>query len=308
MDKKKLQWHPAFYAVLKIELEQERHSLQFYVEYNLTRKPLQIDALIIKVEPGKTIQKNIGRIFRRYNIIEYKSMTDYMSVNDFFKVTAYACIFQSNTARVQEIQPTEVTLTLAGEHYPRKLTAFLKDTYHVDIKPAFPGIYHVHGLLFPMQLLVIRELQKDDNIWLSRLRSGLKLQEDIEVLAAAYSGKEKNPLYETAMDLIIRANWEKYQEVRNVCDALKELYAEELKEREDIGLENGFKKGESIKLITQVMNKMRKGQTASDIAEDLLEPLETVSGIYDFIVQTPGCNADMIYNAINQVDDALPAQ
>ncbi|MGN0158709.1 MAG: hypothetical protein ACI39W_06160 [Brotaphodocola sp.] len=41
----KLQWHPAFCAALQIELEGE--DLEFSFEHNLTRKPLQIDALVI---------------------------------------------------------------------------------------------------------------------------------------------------------------------------------------------------------------------------------------------------------------------
>ena len=72
MDKKRLQWHPGFFAVLQIELEEERRFLRFYAEYNLTRKPLQIDVLVVRKETGRVIQKNIGRIFRQYNVVEYK--------------------------------------------------------------------------------------------------------------------------------------------------------------------------------------------------------------------------------------------
>lgn len=79
-------------------------------------------------------------------------------------------------------------------------------------------IYYIKGLLFPLQSLVIRELSKEDNIWLSRLRSGLKPDEDIEVLMKEYKGKEQNLLYETAMDLILRANWETCQQVEKMCD------------------------------------------------------------------------------------------
>lgn len=57
MDKRKLQWHPAFFAVLQIELGKDRKYLRFYAEYNLTRKPLQIDVLVVKAEPGREIQK-----------------------------------------------------------------------------------------------------------------------------------------------------------------------------------------------------------------------------------------------------------
>lgn len=142
-------------------------------------------------------------------------------------------------------------------------------------------------MLFPVQILVIRELSKEDNVWLSRLRSGLELQEDIEVLANAYKGKEKHPLYEAAMDLIIRANWEKYQEVRKMCDALRELFADELEERES--------KGELVKLITQVKRKMIKGQSASEIAEDLLEPLAVIQEIYDLITHNLENSTEWIY-------------
>lgn len=142
-------------------------------------------------------------------------------------------------------------------------------------------------MLFPVQILVIRELSKEDNVWLSRLRSGLELQEDIEVLTKAYKGKEKHPLYEAAMDLIIRANWEKYQEVRKMCDALRELFADELEERES--------KGELVKLITQVKRKMIKGQSASEIAEDLLEPLAVIQEIYDLITHNLENSTEWIY-------------
>ena len=67
MEHKPLQWHPAFQAVLQIELEAEKEYLQFHEEFNLTKKPLQIDTLIIK-ESGRKIEKSFGRIFSRYNI------------------------------------------------------------------------------------------------------------------------------------------------------------------------------------------------------------------------------------------------
>ena len=36
--------------------------------------------LIIKKNTKDKVEKNIGRIFRKYNIIEYKSPTDYLSI------------------------------------------------------------------------------------------------------------------------------------------------------------------------------------------------------------------------------------
>ena len=48
MDKAKLQWHPAFGAALRITLQDEMKYLEVYEEYLLSKKPLQMDILIIK--------------------------------------------------------------------------------------------------------------------------------------------------------------------------------------------------------------------------------------------------------------------
>ena len=79
-----LQWHPAFYAGIQIELEDEADKLTFEREYPLATKPILIDVLIIKKNTEEKIKKNIGRIFRRYNIVEYKSPKDYLSINDLY--------------------------------------------------------------------------------------------------------------------------------------------------------------------------------------------------------------------------------
>ena len=43
----KLQWHPAFCAATELELRQDLDVLELIPEYNLSKKPLQIDLVII---------------------------------------------------------------------------------------------------------------------------------------------------------------------------------------------------------------------------------------------------------------------
>ena len=126
MEKTKLQWHPAFGAALRITLQDEMKYLEMHEEHLLSKKPLQMDILIIKKTQDIQIKKKIGMIFRKHNIIEYKSPEDSLSVNDFYKVYGYSCIYQSNTDRVKEIDPEELTLTFACSHYPRKLLRHLE--------------------------------------------------------------------------------------------------------------------------------------------------------------------------------------
>ena len=82
MEKTKLQWHPAFGAALRITLQDEMRYLEMHEEYLLSKKPLQMDILIIKKLKDIPIRKDIGRIFRKHNIIEYKSPSDSLSIND----------------------------------------------------------------------------------------------------------------------------------------------------------------------------------------------------------------------------------
>ena len=63
-----LQWHPGFCAALQIELQEESGNLEFYPEYELSKKPMRKDTLIVKKMTDSSVRKNIGRIFRKHNI------------------------------------------------------------------------------------------------------------------------------------------------------------------------------------------------------------------------------------------------
>ena len=84
--KGKLPWHSAFYAGLQIELEEEAYKLTFENEHQLGTDPMRIDVLIIKKYTEEQIQKNIGRIFREYNIIEYNEGAAISKVGKIIKI------------------------------------------------------------------------------------------------------------------------------------------------------------------------------------------------------------------------------
>lgn len=71
----KLQWHPAFAAVLRIELEDEMKNLDIKDEYMLSKKPMQIDVLVVEKEKKEPLKKNIGRIdCNRQSVIERRKL------------------------------------------------------------------------------------------------------------------------------------------------------------------------------------------------------------------------------------------
>ena len=158
MKKTKLQWHPAFGAAMRITLQDEMKYLEMHEEYLLNKKPLQMDVLIIKNLKDIPIRKAIGKIFRKHNIIEYKSPGDNLSINDFYKVYGYACIYQSDTNKVKEIDPEELTLTFVCSHYPESMLRHLKRSRGISAEYQGAGIYYLKGDPIPIQLLIAPKL------------------------------------------------------------------------------------------------------------------------------------------------------
>ena len=275
MEKRKLQWHPAFGAALRITLKDEMEFLEMQEEYLLSKKPPQIDILIIKKLRDRPVKKAIGKIFRQHNIIEYKAPGDYLSINDFYKVYGYTCFYQSNTDRVKEIDPEELTITFVCSRYPREMLNHLAEVRGIHAENRDKGIYYLIGDVIPMQLLITRELTQEENFWLKNLRIDLKAGREIQNVVAKYEQNRHSKDYAAVMDLITRANWKEMEADRKMCDALRELFAEELKEENEKGMERG------IHLAKIIFKLSAQGSSDEEIAEKCDLPLEQVREILE---------------------------
>ena len=271
MKNSKLQWHPAFGAALRITLQDELEYLEMREEYLLSKKPLHMDILIIKKLKDIPIRKTIGRIFRKHNIIEYKSPSDSLSINDFYKVYGYACIYQSDTDRIKEIDPQELTLTFVCSRYPRNLLKHLESARGISTEYQGGGIYYLKGDPIPMQLLIVPELTDTENYWLQSMRTDLQAGKEIRKLMREYEKHRKSKDYAAVMDLITRANWEQMEVEKKMCDALKELFAEELKEADRNGRTEG--KREMILALLKADVKIEIIKEASGLSEEQIEEI-----------------------------------
>lgn len=230
---KPLQWHPAFFADIQIELEAERENLIFENEHQLGMKPMEIDALVIKKKTDIPINKNIGRIFRKYNIIEYKSPTDYISINDFYKVCGYAFFYKADTVIEDEI---------------------------------------------PIQVIVTQQLSKEKNLWLRSLTDRIKDKEDMKRLLNEYREKQKNPLYESVMQMIVRANEEKFKEADCMCEALNRIIQDQIEEKIRNSLQAGYDEGYGMGMqqgehsINSLILCLAKLGRTSDIIKSASDP------------------------------------
>ena len=292
----KIQWHPAFDAALQIELGEEAKYLEFEPEHLLSKKPMQIDVLV-KNEKHVQIKKNIGRIFRQHNIVEYKSPDDTLTIDDFYKVYGYTCIYKAESKTIDGISAKELTITFACYHYPAKMIEKLRADRGITVKEIENGIYYLSGDVIPIQLLLIPKLSKKNNYWLNNLRNDLKAGGEIRSIIEKYEKYKNSKLYQALADTIMRANWEEVEAERNMCEALRELFADDL--------EKSRNEGKMESKIEQTIKKYKKGCSIEQTADMLEESPVLIRQIYELIAEyAPDENVECIYQGLLKKSEA----
>ena len=200
---------------------------------------MQIDVLIIKKRTDEVIHKNIGQIFRKHNIIEYKSPTDYLSIDDFWKVYGYALFYKSESSHVDNIKISDITITYVSMGYPESLVKYLKENLGLGIEKQGKGIYYITNDRIPMQILVSSELSKEENLWLKGLSNNINDVSIVDRLSKEYNKHQTDELYKAAMNVIVRANRERFEEATDMCEALREIWAEDIEKAKSEGYEKG---------------------------------------------------------------------
>ncbi len=225
--------------------------------------------LITKKNQNAKIEKNIGRIFRKYNIIEYKSPEDYLSIDDYYKVYGYACFFKSETGRTNEIELEDITITFVFNHFPHKLMKHLKSKRHLQVINVEKGIYYIDGELFPIQLIHNNELSEESNFWLKHLTNNLIGTETPKKLLQRYDNNKNNKLYDSIMDVIVRANPQKFERKDEImCDALLELMKDKLEEKSLEAREEGLMAGRLEVFIQLILDLLEE---LGNIPENLVQ-------------------------------------
>ena len=105
--------------------------------------------------------------------------------------------------------------------------AFFAD---IQIELEAERIYYVSGPKIPIQVIVTQQLSKEKNLWLRSLTDRIKDKEDMKRLLNEYREKQKNPLYESVMQMIVRANEEKFKEADCMCEALNRIIQDQIEE------------------------------------------------------------------------------
>lgn len=297
----KLQWHPAFCAATELELRQDLDVLELIPEYNLSKKPLQIDLVIIKkMDWKRTLQNEIGHIMRGHNILEYKGPGDELTIDSFFKVIGYASLYKAQGIAVNKIPASEVTVSFFRNAYPKALFQELKKEGYI-LKKMYPGIYYVRGNVpFPVQVVVTSQLERKAHCSLRVLTTQVEMQDAELFLEQIHYLESKNERsnIDSVLQVSVNANKQVYSLLRRkneMCEALRELMKDEIEKE----LENKLEQGEKLQLIRQVIKKLQKGNSVEETADMLEEEPENIRKIYEIAAtMAPDYDVEKIYKKL----------
>jgi predicted transposase YdaD len=266
-DSERIAWHPAFFEAIQMELEQYRDALEFVSECQLTTEPLRIDVLIIKKAKDIVIEKNIAAMFRTVNVVEFKNPDDYVSIDDFYQVYGYACLY----AALNHVPISGLTLTFVESRYPRELLKHLETERQYHIAEEQPGIYSISGDILPIQLINSRKLSADENLWLKELDNRLGVA-DIRRITAEIQRQGKAARIRAYLDVISKANKECLLEALKMSDTA--LTVEQIFEEAGIaarwearGEARGKARGKVEKAQEIATNLLRNGFSAEQTVQ-----------------------------------------
>jgi hypothetical protein len=152
-----IQWHNALLPSLQLELEAYFDDLRFESRHELNTKHLEIDLIIIVLKKNIVIDNPIARIFKTYNIFEYKSPTVSLSIADFQRALSYVLLYESieKDGESKQIDIDEISLSIITTIHPKAVFDYYRN------QVAFQGrgerIGYLHSGRLPLSATIHRK-------------------------------------------------------------------------------------------------------------------------------------------------------
>ena len=234
-----IQWHPGFYGAAELEFLSNKGDLEFQREFHLSKEPIRMDLLIIKKLADVRIENELGHIFKKYNVAEFKSPDDALSIDDYYKTVGYACLYKGLGETVDQIPANELTISIFRESYPREMFEAMKNL-GMEIKEQYPGIYYISGkqALFDTQIVVTKQLDKETHRILRILSKHVREEDVRAFVEKAVQMSEPGDInnVDAVLQVSVSANKEIYEAIRRcdkvMCEALRELMKEDFEKQE----------------------------------------------------------------------------
>ena len=268
-DEEKIHWHPPFCSATELEFREDADILEFIPELPLSKKPLNIDLFIIKKTDNRVLQNDIGKLFRKDNICEYKGSGDYISIDDFYKAIAYACLYKSLGKEVDARPASQITISLIQEKHPKLLFKTLHSN-GASISSTYSGIYYITGSYpFPMQMIVTKELEKLNHSPLRVLTKSVDKEDIRQLLKIAdqlITQRDKNN-FKSIVNASSSANITTYDDIKKEDDTMAGIIEMAERKGEARGEARGKSLGKAEANLSTATDMIKDGLPASMIVK-----------------------------------------
>lgn len=222
------QWHPPFVNTMRITLQKDEKNMEIQSEYSIQALPSRMDMCITLHNPHIMMHKSIGKIFRKYNLVEYKPQGKSMTFRDYCYMLGNAYLLGARGgAKAASLE--EVSITLVSYNFPRKLFDRLKNR-HRSIWKTERGLYYIEGEDFAVQVIVLNKLDPEEYVWLTSFHRGLSEKEQDRLLEE-YRLHRLDKRYREVMDFLVGINKDGFERRKGMSEVLFELFRPQLEER-----------------------------------------------------------------------------
>jgi hypothetical protein len=242
--KQNIQWHPGFYSGYQLELVEYKDILKIETEHELSQKPLRVDLLVVRKDGSREITNPIASFYKRYNLIEYKSPDDELSIDDYFKVIGYAGIYKSLGKRVDSISVEDMTLSIFRSRYPEELMKKLRALGALVTEEA-PGVFKTEGMFFVPVWIVVTSMLDEAHTVMKVLARGASADDIKRFMdfSSAITEKDDKENADAVLEVSLLANRDMFEEVRRENDmmgpALREFMKDDIEASEAKGRKEG---------------------------------------------------------------------
>ena len=155
-------WHAGFEALLRIETHKYENRVHLRTEEEIGVVPPRTDFVVLVEDEQVEFEKEIFKIFRKINILEYKNPHDSLNERVIRKVCGYADLYIGAAEHEGDRPAEQVTVSIfrsvKNPEFFQKMEAN-GTLVHSEI----PGIYRVMGMVdLPFQIVITSELEGEE--------------------------------------------------------------------------------------------------------------------------------------------------
>ena len=227
-------WHAGFEALLRIEMHKFADMVHISTEEEIGEVPPRTDFVILVEDEKVEFEKAIFRIFRKINILEYKSHHDSLNERILRKVCGYANLYIGVAEHEGERPSDEVTISIFRAVKNPEMFREMEENGSL-VRDDVAGIYHVKGYTdLPFQIIITGELEGEEY---AAYRALTDRAEKADVERIVWNVKQEQDAvmldhYGVLLNLVVEKNPQFFELVKGE-NTMKEMLLEMVKDEVD---------------------------------------------------------------------------